>query len=139
MHQKTGRHPLFPRLALFSTRRCIAVALPLALGGGSVWLPHLAAPPAAVAFTSRVNLFLGREPGESFESFVQRSEIIARAAVQRSFDADPRLTDVVVTVVGESQEIAIPVMTVAVSRGEWQLRPDVQQWATYFQAARNLM
>jgi hypothetical protein len=49
------------------------------------------------------------------------------------------MTDVVVTVVGDYQGIALPILTVDVSRSNWQLRPDVEYWATYFQAAEGLM
>ncbi|NJL45969.1 MAG: hypothetical protein HC922_10195 [Leptolyngbyaceae cyanobacterium SM2_3_12] len=115
------------------------LALAVLLGTGGVSLAHLAAPPVAQAYTSRLNLFLVREPDESFTSFVQRSEIIARAAVQRSFDSDVLMTDVVVTIVGDSQTIAVPILTVDVSRRDWQLRPDVRQWARYYDAAQGLM
>ncbi|MEA5449198.1 hypothetical protein VB780_11505 [Leptolyngbya sp. CCNP1308] len=109
------------------------------VGLGGVALPSLVTPPAAQAYTSRVNLYLVREQGESFETLVQRSEIIARAAVQRSFDADVLMTDVIVTVIGDNQGISVPILTVPVSRSEWQLRPDVPQWANYFEAARALV
>jgi len=106
---------------------------------GMVWVPHVISPPAAVAYTSRLSLFLTREPDESFEVFLQRAEIVARAAVQRSFDADILMTDVIVTVVGDYQGIAVPILTIDVSRSEWQLRPDVGYWATYYKAAEGLM
>ena len=97
------------------------------------------APPAAQAYTSRVNLFVVRDRGESFDTLVRRSEIIARAAVQRSCDADVLMTDVIVTVIGDNQGVSLPILTVPVSRSEWQLRPDVTQWANYYEAARYLV
>ncbi|MBE9138604.1 hypothetical protein IQ254_15630 [Nodosilinea sp. LEGE 07088] len=106
---------------------------------GGVALPTLITPPVAQAYTSRVNLFVVREQNESFETLVQRSEIIARAAIQRSFDADLLMTDVVVTVIGDNRGISVPILAVPVSRSEWQLRPDVTQWAQYFEASRNLV
>lgn len=109
------------------------------VGMGVVLIPQVVSPSAAVAYTSRLDLFLTREPDESFDVFRQRAEIVARAAVQRSFDADIVMTDVVVTVVGDYQGIALPILTVDVSRSNWQLRPDVEYWATYFQAAEGLM
>ena len=109
------------------------------VGMGVVLIPQVVYPSAAVAYTSRLDLFLTREPDESFDVFRQRAEIVARAAVQRSFDADIVMTDVVVTVVGDYQGIALPILTVDVSRSNWQLRPDVEYWATYFQAAEGLM
>lgn len=114
----------------------LALAALVGVGGGLV--PTLVTPPAAQAYTSRVNLLIVREPGESFETLVQRSEIIARAAIQRSFDADVLMTDVIVTVTGDNQGIAIPILMVPVSRSDWRLSPDVAQWARYFEAARAL-
>jgi hypothetical protein len=121
-------------------RRGLArVGLTLALAFGGVGLPAVVTPPAAEAYTSRLNLFLVRESGESFETFLRRSEIIARAGVQRSFDSDVLMTDVIVTIVGESQGLSMPVLTVAVSRRDWQRRPDVLAWVEYYPAARALL
>ncbi|MBE9158671.1 hypothetical protein IQ265_17800 [Nodosilinea sp. LEGE 06152] len=119
--------------------RAASVVMAALIGFGSAAVPALMAPPAAQAYTSRVNVFLVREQGESFETLVRRSEIVARAAVQRSFDADVLMTDVIVTIIGDNQGIAVPILTVPVSRSEWQLRPDVTQWADYFEAARYLI
>lgn len=132
---RAKRHHRPSRLASLGARLTLAALV----GMGSVALPSLVTPPVAQAYTSRVNLYLVREQGESFETLVQRSEIIARAAIQRSFDADVLMTDVIVTVIGDNQGISVPILTVPVSRSEWQLRPDVTQWANYFEAARALV
>lgn len=116
-----------------------SVLLAALVGLGGAALPALIAPPAAQAYTSRVNLFVVREQGESFDTLVRRSEIIARAAVQRSFDADVLMTDVIVTVIGDNQGVSVPILTVPVSRSDWRLRPDVTQWANYYEAARYLV
>ena len=115
----------------------VGLALALALGGSG--LPLMVAPPAAEAYSSRLNLFLVREEGESFDTFLRRSEIIARAGVQRSFDSDVLMTEVIVTIIGESQGLAMPVLTVAVSRRDWQRQPDVLAWVQYYPAARALL
>lgn len=115
----------------------LGLALLLALGGSGVF--QIVAPPAAEAYTSRLNLFLVREDWESFDAFVQRAEIIARAGVQRSFDSDVLMTDVIVNVIGENQSTSMPVMTVTVSRSDWQRQPDVTAWAQYYDAARTLL
>lgn len=132
---RAKRHHRPSSLASLGARLTLAALV----GLGSVALPSLVTPPVAQAYTSRVNLYLVREQGESFETLVQRSEIIARAAIQRSFDADVLMTDVIVTVIGDNQGISVPILTVPVSRSEWQLRPDVTQWANYFEAARALV
>jgi hypothetical protein len=125
--------------ASLCSRFGLSAALMGTLGVGVVWIPQVVTPPAAVAYTSRLNLFLTREADESFEVFIQRAEIVARAAVQRSFDADVVMTDAIVTVVGDYQGIAVPILTIDVSRSEWQRRPDVEYWATYYEAAEGLM
>jgi hypothetical protein len=132
-------HPLNNALRRLGARLVARLVLAILLGLSGGWLLQLLAPPLAAAYTSRLNLFLVREEGESFESFVQRSEIVARAAVQRSFDADVLMTDVIVTVTGSSQNITIPVLTVSVSRSDWRLKPDIRHWARYYEAARSLL
>ena len=138
---KTRLAPWRPSHRKAAPRRLQGIALPL-IGlatVGIVSLPDIITPPAAVAYTSRLNLFLTREPDESFDVFLQRAEIVARAAVQRSLDADILITDVIVTVVGDTQGVALPILGIDVSRSDWQLRPDVAYWATYYEAAEGLM
>jgi hypothetical protein len=133
-------HSLGPDSRRSSLRRLgTALMLSVITATAVVGLPHLVNPPAAVAYTSRLSLFLTRQPDESFEVFVQRAEIIARAAVQRSFDTDVLMNGVVVTIVGDTQSITVPILTIDVSRSDWQLRPDVQHWARYYDAAEGLM
>lgn len=98
----------------------------------------MAAAPAQ-AYTARVSLFLYRSPGESYSSFLRRSEQVARAGVQRSLDADLLTTEVIVTVVGENQGISVPIMAVQVTRNQWRDRPDPQIWATYYSSAQLLL
>lgn len=148
LHSPAESHPI-PWLALAHqgcdrrlsqlTQRSTMVGLALLLALGGSWVPHLVAPPPAAAYTSRLNLFLVREDWESFEAFLQRSEIVARAGVQRSFDSDVLMTDVIVNIIGENQGISMPVMTVSVNRRDWQLNPDVTAWTQYYDAARTLL
>ncbi|MEB3291480.1 MAG: hypothetical protein VKI82_16300 [Leptolyngbya sp.] len=128
-----------PTAAIPWRRRLMPLALAMTLALGLVGVPLAVAPPAAEAYTSRLNLFLVRDTDESFETFLRRSEIIARAGVQRSFDSDVLMTDVVVTIIGESQGLSMPVLAVAVSRSDWQRQPDVLAWVQYYPAARALL
>lgn len=121
--------------------RAVVLKVSLLLGlAGTAWgIDALLVPPAAVAYTSRVNLFLVREQDESFASLVRRAEITARAGVQRSFDADLLVSTAVVTVVGESQGITVPLLTVDVTRSQWRGLPDIAYWAKYYETADSLM
>lgn len=110
--------------------------------GGSTAIASIAVlsmPQAAQAYTSRITLFVPRNSDESYPAFLRQSEAIARAAVQRSFDTDLLISEVIVTVIGENQGLAIPVMEVQVTRNEWQERPDPQYWATYYDSASMLL
>jgi len=96
-------------------------------------------PLVAQAYTARVTLFVPRDPDESYETFLRQSEAIARAGIQRSFDADILTSEVILTIIGENQGLAIPVMEVQVTREEWQERPDPQYWARYYNNASTLL
>ncbi|MGP1371325.1 MAG: hypothetical protein ACTS3T_00750 [Almyronema sp.] len=120
---------------------CSPVGLAVLLGLSSgFWVGQTAiAPPAAQAYTSRTSLFLVRGENESYETLIRRADITARAAAQRSFDADLLITEVIVTVTAESQGISLPVMMLQVSRNQWSSRPDPRYWATYYPNARTLL
>ncbi|MBD0337073.1 MAG: hypothetical protein ICV62_16420 [Cyanobacteria bacterium Co-bin13] len=138
---KSWRHPIKNGATHGSILRAFSVRLALLLGLSSLtWVGHaLLTPPAAVAYTSRVSLFLVREQDESYASLVQRAQITARAGVQRSFDADLLVTEAIVVVVGESQGITVPILTVEVTRNQWRSLPDVTYWARYYNTANALL
>lgn len=93
-------------------------------------------PKASYAYTSRLNLFLTLEDGEPYRSLVQRANMAARAGAQRSFDQDLLITEVVINVTGENSDgIAVPVLSLRVSRQEWSQQPVTEYWATYFRGA----
>lgn len=116
------------------------LSLSMLLGGSAIALTTLlSTPQIAHAYTSRVTLFVPRDPAESYDTFLRQSEAIARAAVQRSFDADLLVSEVVITIIGDNQGIAVPVMEVQVTRNEWQQRPDPQYWARYYDNASILL
>jgi hypothetical protein len=107
---------------------------------GISWLTTASlAPQIAQAYTARVNLSINRQLGESFDSFLRRAEAIARAATQRSFDADILVTDVSITVVGQNQGAITPILLLEVSRQSWRGRPDPQSWTTYFPDTQSLL
>lgn len=118
-----------------------ALTLATVLGlTGSLWIGQaLTTAPPAYAYTDRVSLFLSRERGESFETLIRRSEAIARAGAQRSFDADLLVSEVVVTVVGENQGFSVPILTLQVTRDQWRNQPDPRFWATYYSNAKALL
>lgn len=123
--------------------RCLTTRWSFSIKLGSITAIALAtvlsAPLVAQAYTSRVTLFVTRNQDDSYATFLRQCEAIARAGVQRSFDADVLTSEVVLTIVGENQGLALPVMEIAVTRNEWEYRPDPQHWARYYNNASTLL
>lgn len=107
----------------------------------ALWLTEaLIMPKASYAYTSRLNLFLTLEDGEPYKSLVRRANMAARAGAQRSFDQELLITEVVINVTGENSDgIAVPVLSLRVSRQEWSQQPVTEYWATYFRGAQTLL
>lgn len=120
-------------------RYCWSMIGALVLGGAVGVLQSAIAPLVAQAYTARVDLTLDTGEEETYEVLLNRAENVARAAVQRSFDADLLATDVIVIVVGDRGGIVAPIMDVRVSRAEWRSRPDVAYWGEYYRDARSLL
>ncbi len=133
-----------PQSSPMRQRASRLLAVPLSLvtlfGGGSLWLLEMAiAPPAAQAYTARVNLSLDRRANESYDTLLRRAETAARAAAQRAFDNDILATEVSVIVAGQNSGLIVPILALEVSRADWRRRPDPQQWATYYSNADLLL
>ena len=118
----------------------LSAGLAALIGSTGLWLTEaLIAPHAAWAYTSRLDLFLTREAGETYDTLLRRAEMAARAGAQRSFDRDLLVTNVSVTVVVESDSVTVPVLTLRVDRDRWRARPETDYWATYYRTAESLL
>ena len=102
-------------------------------------LTTLTPPPAAQAYLARQEIRVERLKAEPYAAFISRSELIARAAIQRTFDRDLLTSSLVVYIVGLHQGAEAPVMSVEVSRSQWQRRPDSRRWATYYRMSQVLL
>ncbi|MBD2576625.1 hypothetical protein [Oscillatoria sp. FACHB-1406] len=119
--------------------RALSGCAAIALAGGGWFAATSLIPPAAIAYSSRTAIALNRQGQESYETFLRRAEAIARAATQRRFDSDILVTDVSVTIVGQNNGAAMPVLILNVSRNDWRKQPDPQRWAKYFRNASVLL
>lgn len=97
------------------------------------------APPPVHAYVSRVDVVVAVQPGETYETFLNRAEAVARAATQRAFDRDILTSEVYVIIVGRKPDATVQVLSVQVSRNQWRSRPDSRRWATYYSSARVLL
>jgi hypothetical protein len=113
----------------------------LILGLGSVvWGVDAALRPTIVqASTARLDVVLDRLPHETFNALIRRSELVARAAAQRSFDRDILTNEVAIVILARQKESQAPILLLKVSRSQWQSRPDIKQWATYYRTSERLL
>ena len=121
-------------------RSILSAGVAAIIGGTGIWLTEaLIAPQASQAYTSRLDLFLARESGETYDTLLRRAEMAARAGAQRSFDQDLLITHVSVTVVVEAEGITVPILALRVDRDQWLARPQTHYWATYYRTAESLL
>ncbi len=88
---------------------------------------------------ARQELRVERLKEEPYPAFIERSELIARAAIQRAFDRDLLTSTLVIYIIGLHQGAEAPVMSVEVTRSQWQQRPTPRRWATYYRMAQTLL
>ena len=91
------------------------------------------------AYEVQLSVTIDQEPEESFSTLVKRAEVVARAAVQRSFDADILATEAMVFVNAQRGGLEAPLLSVQISRFQWNQFPDARRWATYYPSTRTLL
>lgn len=117
-------------------KKGITIAL---LGMGSFILAHSIHPSIVQAYEARLSITIDQEKDESFQTMVKRAEIVARAAIQRSFDADILATEAIVFVNAQRSGLEAPLLSVQISRFQWNQFPDARRWATYYPSTRTLL
>ncbi|HTL89140.1 MAG TPA: hypothetical protein VL134_07050 [Leptolyngbya sp.] len=121
------------------TLRSSLILSVLALGSTAWGIETIGSPIAVQAYTSRMEVTLDRAPNETYNGLVRRAELVARAAAQRGFDRDLLANEMSVVVVGRNGGMAAPVMTLWVTRSQWQSRPEARRWATYYRNSAALL
>ncbi len=97
-------------------------------------------PEQVQADTARIdNITIDRQPDETYNSLIQRAESAARTAVRQSFAQGSQITNVSVVISGQNQGVIAPILTVGVSRLQWNRNGNAQDGFTYFNSARSLL
>lgn len=135
--QTTTRPPL--RLASWLGGSHVRLASCLGLATGCWLLQATIAPPLVQAYVARVNVELDYQNGETYEILVQRANVAARAAIQRSFDRDILVSEVLTIVTAQRNGMVVPIMSVSVTRAQWRRSPDSRTWANYFATTKTLL
>lgn len=131
--QQKFTHQIKRKISIIYGVSVLLLSLPL-------WITtEIIASQVAQAYTKRVDLLIDRLQDESYENIIQRAELAARAATQRSFDKDILITEVSVMVSAQNRGAIAPIVQLQVSRSQWKQRPDPKLWMTYFKTARTLL
>lgn len=118
------------------TTRSVLLCAALGLTAVVTLLPS---PQSAHAYITRQEIRVERLKNEPYGAFLRRSELVLRAALQRSFDRDVVMSSMMIFIIGQHQGMEAPVMSVEVSRSQWQSRPDPRVWATYYRMSQTLL
>jgi len=139
--QASGLNHIVNQFWLGAGKRTQMSALVLLLGlGGGVWFTKEAlAPQIAQAEASRINLSLERQFNETFASLAQRAALSAAQVAQNSFSQDKKITEVAITVTAQNQGEIAPVLSLHVTRSQWQSNPDPSRWSNYYHNAEALL
>lgn len=70
---------------------------------------------------------------------IQQAELLARTEIAKQFSLNPSLSEVQVVVLGHYVGDIIPILTVNVSREQWQSSPQVNRWGSYYSATYALL
>lgn len=114
-------------------------ALALAAGLGLAALPEAIAPAPAQAYVAELGVTIDNGDSNSYATLLRRSEQVARAAAQRSFDNDILVTSVAVTITGNYRGLEVPILTLNVGRYDWRAQPDPKLWSTYYSMSKKLL
>ncbi len=96
-------------------------------------------PQIAQADTDRLNLYLERQGSETYDALLRRATDAAIVTAQQSFERDRQLSKVIVMVSAENNGLIVPILTLEVSRNDWENRLRPQRWITDLTSSRTLL
>ena len=117
----------------------LSLAFMLAVGTGSGFIIDAIAPQTAIAYPQNVEVYLTRQGGETYNNLLERSTLVARAATQRTFDADVLVSEVAVTILVDNEGLIAPLLTLEVNREQWWEYPDPYAWIDYYDGIATLL
>ncbi|MBW4522591.1 MAG: hypothetical protein KME16_23340 [Scytolyngbya sp. HA4215-MV1] len=98
------------------------------LAGSSLAL----APMPTLAQAKTINLTLESEAFQPFSALKQEATTLAQKSIEQGFRQDSQTTEVTVTIVGDRNGQFAPILTVKVTRDQWQKSNNINQWARFF-------
>jgi hypothetical protein len=102
-------------------------------------LLSLALVPLASARPLNLNLSLSREGKETYNQFIERANQLAKREIEQGLRSDAGADSVDVVVIGESHGAIAPLLSVKVSRADWQSNPNISRWSNPFPFSKSLL
>jgi hypothetical protein len=121
------------RVARWLTQGAFGIGIGIASAG---LLPNLS---RSQPVGPTVSYVLDAADTASFFDLMQRAEGLATAEITRSFAANPDRLTSAVTIAAERNGTIAPLLSVQVSRADWQTQPIVGVWARYLPVSSILL
>lgn len=86
----------------------------------------------ACAETIERSLLLSSNNNQSFKTFLQQAEDLAINSIEQEFTVNHEVTEVSITILGESNGQIAPLLRSNVSRTQWQRDARISRWTKYF-------
>ncbi|MEG3436437.1 hypothetical protein V0288_04840 [Pannus brasiliensis CCIBt3594] len=93
----------------------------------------------ARAGTTAINLPVAVQRGESYQGLLARASKLAGETIGQRFQQNTAIDRVNVLVTAENQGEIAPLLSVNVSRQDWNGNPNVQRWARVFPFGKDLL
>lgn len=90
------------------------------------------------AETKQVRLTLDSNNGQSFELLIDQAESIAKSALEQEFGSKDT-TAVSIIVSGDRNGQIAPILSLNVSRSQWQSTPKIRNWTRYLNGAPEIL
>lgn len=88
---------------------------------------------------SSLTITLESEAFQPFSALKQSAMELAQRSAEQWFRQNPQATNVVITILGDRNGQLAPILTIAVTREQWQQTRNVAQWARVFDNAEILL
>lgn len=89
--------------------------------------------------SKQIDFTLKAQPEQTFSQLIQQAELQATNLVEQEFAANPSITEVTVSILGDRDGQQAPLLIARVSRNDWQQQPAIRQWTKYFATSAVLL
>ena len=93
----------------------------------------------ANAEPAQITLSVDATLAPTFFDLVGQAEALAEITVSQQFQADPTLSELQITVLGERNGQLVSLLSSRISRDAWEATSDIRQWAQYFSTSSVLL